>query len=430
MNNKLPIQNWINQNKLINVSGTMTSLGASLVPKEIALAIEDSLDVFIDINALQAEASRVIAELTGAEAGCISACTASGICIGLAASISGADFLAAESMPTVKSPMNEVVLLKGHNVSYGGRVEQHIHMVGAKPVEIGSVNLVEPYQLRNAITNYTVAALWVVSHHTVQSGLLDFDTFVSICHSNDVPVIVDAASEYDLRIFIEREADVVIYSGHKFLSGPTSGIIAGKLSLIRSAYYHQTCGIGRSMKVGKESIVGAIAALQRWQMMDHKKLHKLEYQRLKYIQSGLNEIKGLLIQENPDPTGNPITRLKISIDPKISSMSLEKLIELLKKGNPSVIVRDHFVDNGFFEIDPCNLNEGDAEIVVSRFKEAQDALLKDTPVQSEEDELGPRYSCYNQDGLPSVDPKTVPWMYKRNKDREDALKNWPASFQH
>ena len=102
MNNKLPIQNWINQNKLINVSGTMTSLGASLVPKEIALAIEDSLDVFIDINALQAEASRVIAELTGAEAGCISACTASGICIGLAASISGADFIVAESMHTVK----------------------------------------------------------------------------------------------------------------------------------------------------------------------------------------------------------------------------------------------------------------------------------------------------------------------------------------
>jgi len=69
-------------------------------------------------------------------------------------------------------------------------------------------------------------------------------------------------------------------------------------------------------------------------------------------------------------------------------------------------------------------------IETNRVKEAQDALLKDTPVQSEEDELGPRYSCYNQDGLPSVDPKTVPWMFKRNKDREDALKNWPASFQH
>ena len=111
-------------------------------------------------------------------------------------------------------------------------------------------------------------------------------------------------------------------------------------------------------------------------------------------------------------------------------MSLEKLIELLKVGNPSVIVRDHFVDNGFFEIDPCNLNEGGAEIVVSRFKEAQDALLKDTPVQSKEDELGPRYSCYNQDGLPSVDPKKVSWLFKRNKDREDSLNNWPASFQH
>lgn len=429
MNDKLPIQKWINQNKVINVSGTMTALGASLVPKEIASAIEDSLDIFIDINALQAEASRVIAELTGAEAGCVSACTASGICIGLAASISGEDLLVAESMPILKSPMDEVVLLKGHNVSYGGQIHQHIHMVGARPIEIGTVNLAEPYQLRNAINQSTVAGLWVVSHHTVQSGLLDFDTFVSICHNNNVPVIVDAASEYDLRIFIERGADLVIYSGHKFLSGPTSGILAGKLPLIRVAYYHQTCGMGRSMKVGKESIVGAIASLQRWQKIDHKKLHQLEYQRLKYIHSGLDEIESLLIQENPDPTGNPITRLKISIDPKISSMSVAKLSELLKNGEPSVIVRDHHVDLGYFEIDPCNLNEGDAEIVVSRFKEIQKALLKQAPIQPEEDELGPRFSCYNQDGLPSVDPDRVPWTFQKSRDREKVFKGWPTTFQ-
>ncbi|MBF0277268.1 MAG: aminotransferase class V-fold PLP-dependent enzyme [SAR324 cluster bacterium] len=425
MNVKLPIQEWIIQNKLVNVSGTMTALGASLVPKEIAAAIEDSLDIFIDINALQAEASRVIAEMTGAEAGCISASTASGMCIGLAAAITGDNLLAAEKMPIAKSPLDEVVLLRGHNVSYGGQVEQHIRMVGAEPVEIGTVNLVEPYQLRNAINERTVASLWVTSHHTVQSGMLDFGTFVEICHERKVPVIVDAASEYDLKIFIERGADIAIYSGHKFLSGPTTGILAGKLPIIRSAYYHQTCGIGRSMKVGKESIVGAIAALQRWKTMDHKKLHQLEYARLKTIHSALNEIRGLVVQENPDPTGNPITRLKVSIDPKISSMSIAKLSEFMKEGKPSVIVRDHHVDIGYFEIDPCNLNEGDAEIVVSRFREVQDELLKQIPVSQDQEGLGPRFSCYNQDGIPSVDPDKVPWTFKKGRDRESVFRKWP-----
>ena len=110
-------------------------------------------------------------------------------------------------------------------------------------------------------------------------------------------------------------------------------------------------------------------------------------------------------------------------------MSVAKLSEFLKNGEPSVIVRDHHVDLGYFEIDPCNLNEGDAEIVVSRFKEIQKALLKQAPIQPEEDELGPRFSCYNQDGLPSVDPDRVPWTFQKSRDREKVFKGWPTTFQ-
>lgn len=55
--------------------------------------------------------------------------------------------------------------------------------------------------------------------------------------------------------------DLVLYSSHKFLGGPTGGIVAGRKDLVRAAYM-QNNGIGRGMKVGKESIVGAIAALK------------------------------------------------------------------------------------------------------------------------------------------------------------------------
>lgn len=152
----------------------------------------------------------------------------------------------------------EVVILKGHVVSYGSNITQKIRLTGATPVEVCTSTAAEPYQLRHALSEKTCAALWVVSHHTVQSGLLDLQSFIELCHEKGVPVIVDAASEYDLQSFIAMGVNVVIYSGHKFLGGPTSGIVAGKTPLIKAAYLHQSSGIGRAMKAGKESVVGAM----------------------------------------------------------------------------------------------------------------------------------------------------------------------------
>ena len=174
----LPIKEWMLRNSVVNVSGTMTALGASMVPKEIASAIHDSLEIFLDINSLQAEASRVISEITGAEAGCITACAASGICIGLAATVTGENLAAAESLPIINSSPYEVVILKGHIVSYGGQIEQLIQMVGAKAVEIGSATLAERYQLSESLSERTVAGLWVVSHH---NSTIKADEFRYFC---------------------------------------------------------------------------------------------------------------------------------------------------------------------------------------------------------------------------------------------------------
>ena len=59
------------------------------------------------------------------------------------------------------------------------------------------------------------------------------------------------ASEYDLKGPISLGASAVIYSGHKFLSGTTSGIVAGGSGIVRATYL-QRRGIGRTMKAGKE----------------------------------------------------------------------------------------------------------------------------------------------------------------------------------
>ncbi|MFP3786727.1 hypothetical protein SB769_36605, partial [Burkholderia sp. SIMBA_024] len=65
------------------------------------------------------------------------------------------------------------------------------------------------------------------------------------------------------------------YSGHKFLGGPTSGIVAGKKELVRNAFL-QNMGVGRGMKVGKESIYGVMAALEAWEKRDHDGIRERE----------------------------------------------------------------------------------------------------------------------------------------------------------
>ena len=82
------------------------------------------------MDALQAEASRNIVQATGSEAGCVTASVASGICISLAAAMTGADLGLAEDLPDIsKVSKNEVIILKGHVVNYGSVITQQIRLV-------------------------------------------------------------------------------------------------------------------------------------------------------------------------------------------------------------------------------------------------------------------------------------------------------------
>src|SRR5262249_61417823 len=105
-----------------------------------------------------------------------------------------------------------------------------------------------PYHLIGKMTERTAAAVYVVSHHAVQYGQIELAEFSDICRTRGVPVIVDAASEYNLRGFLAKGADLVGYSEKKFLGGPTARIVAGRKDLVRAAFL-QNCGIGRGMKV-------------------------------------------------------------------------------------------------------------------------------------------------------------------------------------
>jgi D-glucosaminate-6-phosphate ammonia-lyase len=235
---------------IVNAAGTMTYLGASIVVPEAVEAVTEILSQFVEIDDLQRKANTVIARLCATEAGFVTASCAAAITLSVAGAMTGDDLAAIERLPDARGLKDEVAILAGHMVSYGAPIEQAIRLAGAKVLPVGQATSAHTYQLEGAITPRTAAVVYVVSHHVVQNGMIALAAFAALAHAKGVPVIVDAASEYDLRGVLGAGADLALYSSHKFLGGPTGGIVAGRKHLVRAAYL-QNGGIGRGMKVGQ-----------------------------------------------------------------------------------------------------------------------------------------------------------------------------------
>jgi L-seryl-tRNA(Ser) seleniumtransferase len=67
----------------------------------------------------------------------------------------------------------------------------------------------------------------------------------------------------------------------------------------------------------------------------------------------------------PDPTGNPLDRLRVSV-PLGRRWTARRLADALAAANPPVMVRDYQTDLGYFDLDPCNLHPGEAEKVAQQ----------------------------------------------------------------
>lgn len=350
---------------VINASGTMTALGASIVVPQAIEAVAAILPEFVEMNDLQRKASEVITRLTKTEAGFMTASCAAGISLAVAGAMTGVDPARVEQLPDTTGMKNEVLIQMGHMVFYGASVPQAARLTGAKVIPVGDATRAEAYQLAGKITENTAAALYVVSHHTVEYGLIPLKKFAEVCHEKGVPVIVDAASEYDLEGFYRDGADVVLYSGHKFLGGPTAGIVAGRKALVRASFF-QNSGIGRGMKIGKESIYGAMAALEAWEKRDHAGIRAREKSYLALWLEKFANLPGVNVREIPDPTNNPLDRLRFTVNPEQAGLTACELADRLAKGSPPIIIRDHCIEHGYFDMDPCNMHPGEAEIVAER----------------------------------------------------------------
>ncbi|KGA97107.1 L-seryl-tRNA selenium transferase [Alkalihalobacillus alcalophilus ATCC 27647 = CGMCC 1.3604] len=350
--------------RVINASGRMSILGVSAPTDTVMEAMKQGGQKYAEMSELNKKSGAYTAELIGAEAALIVNSASSGIALSVAALVTKGNKRKSEKLHQEKNEQNEVILFKGHNVHYGAPVETMIALGGGKMIEVGYANEGKKEHIVEAVTENTVAIMYVQSHHAVQKNMLSVLEVAEIAKELQLPLIVDAAAEEDLHKYV-RCADIAIFSGSKAIEGPTSGIVAGKKEFIAWVQV-QMSGIGRSMKVGKESIFGLLQALSEYKnKTDRSHEEKESLQPL----LALNQITGVSVSIVQDEAGRAIYRARLKVNPKESEFTALEVIDQLKNGEVAIYTRDYGAKQGFFDLDPRSFQDDDVPVLVERLSE-------------------------------------------------------------
>jgi L-seryl-tRNA(Ser) seleniumtransferase len=284
---------------VINAAGTVTRLSGGHMHPEVLDAMRDAAGSCVDMATLQAGASRVIARVTGAEAGIVTNGASAALLLGAASCLAGLDPARMNRLPDVADGRNEIIVVRSQRNMY----DRALTVAGGRIVEVGipdrysgpGVRDAAPWEIEAAITPRTAAVCYLAQPQS-RPALAEV---ASAAHAHAIPVLVDAAAQLppaeNLRRFLAEGADLVAFSGGKAIGGPqSSGILAGRGDLVASALMQMLDldlfpdtwnppdefarlrqlrglplhGIGRSCKVGKEEIVGLLVALERFVATD------------------------------------------------------------------------------------------------------------------------------------------------------------------
>src|SRR5437660_11896888 len=242
----------------INCCSVRTMHGGSLMLPQVRAAVDAASRHFVNLDELMDAAGKRIAELTGAEWGIVTCGSAAAVALGTAACVAGNDPARMLRLPFTDGMVNRVIIPTKQRFAY----DQAVRMIGCPIVEIDT-----RAELDRALEE-PVALIVLLGKQEHLSGVR-LEEIASVAKPRQIPIMVDAASEHIERPspWLQRGADLVIYSGGKFLRGPqTSGLLLGKKQLVEAAWRngspHQA--LGRPMKVSKEDIIGVIAALEYW----------------------------------------------------------------------------------------------------------------------------------------------------------------------
>ncbi len=399
MANENTVYDELGVRQLINGVGTRTQVSGARIRKEVLESMSRAAENHVYVADLQARASEIIAEVTNSEAGFVTPGAAAGMMMSAAACIAGDDFATMALLPNTKDIPSDILIPKAHRIKYdvglrasGARLVDIGH-VSHHPVE-GGVDKVEPWEIESAIDENTVGIAYVERPHNI----LTLETVVEIAHENDLPVIVDAASEVpppsNFKRYTDIGADLVVFSGGKGIRGPQpTGFVAGRKDLIRSIALQQLpdgyvnglwnppedlidqgtlaagtppTGLGRPLKIGPEEIVGLLIAIDQFLEEDHDaKLDKWR-KRSNRIAEGLAASRHLdvtLSDGKDKASGVPKVIGRVRESAPITAI---ELIGYLRNENPRVWVGERRVHLEEFTVAPQELTDEESNYLVER----------------------------------------------------------------
>ena len=260
---------------MINAWGTITKVGGSRMHPQVLEAMTEASRSFVDIHVLQEQAGREIARLMGVEAATVTSGAAAGLAIATAACMARRDPVDILRLPDTSSMADEVLVLKAHRVLY----DQALRLAGGRLVEIGVSSFASIEQVEAAVSDRT-AMFFYAAESAGTRGSLPLADISAVMKRHHIPVVVDAAAELpptsNLTAFLATGADLVVFSGGKEIRGPqSSGLILGDAEMIGwcRANSYPDHGVGRSMKVDKETIVGLVKAVELFIQRDYDAIY-------------------------------------------------------------------------------------------------------------------------------------------------------------
>lgn len=359
------IYSSIGVDTIINCRGTFTILGGSTERPEVIEAIEAASGYFAQYDELAFGIGQRLSELTKAEWGMVSAGCAAGLKHVTAACVTGGNPEKLLRIPNLAGfEKTEVIAPR-----YSRNVYDHaIRNIGVDMIDVDS-----PEELEHAINSKT-AMIYINSGRGSATGQpLSLEVISGIAKKYNVPVLVDAAAE-DLTIpcvHLERGATIVAYSGGKAICGPQcAGLLIGDKSILMSAWQASSPhhGPGRDNKVGKEEMLGMLAAVEAWTTRDHKAEWQQWLSWLKEISDKVTKVAGVTTKV-VEPTGlsNRTPRLVISWDPDKLHITGEEVAEEVARNKPRIAIGANTGDDDTsINITPSQMRPGNAEVVADR----------------------------------------------------------------
>src|SRR5512144_266316 len=317
---------------LINGMGTVTILGGSLLPPEVVRSMEEASRHFVHLPDLQARAGARIAELIGVPAAMVTAGAASAITVATAAAMTKGDPKKIAQLPDTTGLPFEVIE-QGHS-----GYEPQVLITGARIVTVETRE-----ELDRAIGERT--AMMFFLNYAEPNVRIKRDEWVRVARERGIASFNDAAADVPPREhrsqYVREGFDLVAFSGGKGLRGPQcSGLLVGRKDLIDGAraLISPHGGIGRGMKVGKEEIVGLVAAVERYMTVDLEAERRTLEAKVDHMKEVVGRVKGVTVETHVPEIANHVPHLAASWDETALGLTAKDVHERLQAGEPPIHV--------------------------------------------------------------------------------------------